>query len=107
MRMEAYGGVRGGKGPYSHRNCSPVPLLRRGPRYTVVAALHATIIGDTSFFELAIIKAPCSNVRIEGSSGLWILGGVRLWHHRVGPCSPLWIRPGGDEAGRRWFVDQR
>jgi hypothetical protein len=62
MRMEAYGGVRGGKGPYSHRNCSPVPLLRRGPRCTVVGALHAAIIGDTSFFELAIIKAPCSNV---------------------------------------------
>jgi hypothetical protein len=52
-----------------------MPLLRRGPCCTVAGALHAAINGETYFFVLVIIKAPCSNVRIEDSSGLWILGG--------------------------------
>ena len=63
------------EGPCSRQNFSLMPLLRRGPCCTVAGALHAAINGETYFFVLVIIKAPCSNVRIEDSSGLWILGG--------------------------------
>ena len=62
------------EGPCSRRNCSPMPLLCRGPCCTVAGALHAAITGETYLFVLVIIKAQCSKVRIEDSSGLWIFG---------------------------------
>jgi hypothetical protein len=86
------------EGPCSRRNCSPMPLLCRGLCCTVVGALHAAIIGETYLFVLVIIKAPCSNVRIEDSSGLWIFGGRdRPWHRRVSTGGAAVLR----SVGRR------
>jgi hypothetical protein len=51
-----------------------MPLLHHGPCCTVAGALHVAITGETYLFVLVIIKAQCSNVRIEDSSGLWIFG---------------------------------
>jgi hypothetical protein len=82
-----YGGVRryAGKlmgasgereGPYSRRNCSPMPLLRRGPCCTVAGALHAAITGETYLFMLVIVTASRSTTPI----GLLALGPLLSMH---------------------------
>jgi hypothetical protein len=87
------------EGPCSRRNCSSMPLLRRGPCCTMAGALHAAITGETYLFVLVIIKAQCSNVRIEDPSGLWIFGGGgdRPWHRRVSTGGAAVLR----SVGRR------